>query len=537
MAWGIALKLPEWSHSLQFRLVLGFAALLSICLFGVSVWAAYDTRNAIKEYRRDTEYFRDERARQLLQEVYDYNQNMDHVQESVLQIAMLFSQRVAVVDSRGFVVADSHDFPTDLQGNYQKEHDRFSQYTQVRTVPLSLGPNVVGKVVFIHTTRTLKPQIKFWVDNPSYKRPHPMQQRQMPAETNGADAPEVMLQTDYVESDEDRAALTLLDEAMSTLSAEPQLSTLQDEFQQSLIVSGIAGGVAGILMLIFFTRRAFAPMRRLTTAAERVGRGQLDQRVETDSRGEIGQLANTFNAMASELETVEARRRLLTADIAHELRTPLTNIRGYLEAIKDDVVKPEEETIEIIYQETLHLTTLVEDLRLLAIADAGALQLDLLPDRVDSIAESVAAAFQPRAKESDIELVCQIGHAIPLVDVDRTRMTQVIHNLVENAIAHSPRHGKVEIRVQNRDDENGIEISVSDNGNGISADEIENIFDQFYRVDSARARSTGGAGLGLTIVKRLVEAHGGEISVQSEVDQGASFTIFLPGSETVEATD
>ena len=539
------MKLPDWTHTLQFRLILGFAASLAVCLFAVSVWATVNTRIAVAEYSDNVERFREERARNLLQEVYNYDQDLNNLQDSVHKVAHLFSQRVAVIDDKGYVIADSHGLPTDADGNYYRESDKFKRHSGLRAVPLRLGKDIAGKVVFVDGGDDKLQSIQVWLD---VKNAPPRF-----AKRNEKENPEILESKAIVvdespdpaeifgikKDDEDDQSIAFLDEAVSELSVEPQLSALQDEFQKSLIVSGISGGIAGILIIAFFTRRAFAPMRELTETAERLGKGELDQRVRSDQRGEIGQLASSFNTMASELEAAETRRRRLTADIAHELRTPLTNIRGYLEGVKDGVIKPDDHTIGTLHQETLHLSALVDDLRLLAVADAGALKLEMLPDRVESVVESVAHSFMPRAVDADVELVCEISGDLPLVNIDRTRMTQIIQNLVENAIHHSTSNRKIIIRVEKCEehDEDSVIISVTDSGDGIPDADIEHIFDQFYRVDTSRTRSTGGAGLGLTIVKRLVEAHNGKIEVTSAIGAGTTFSLTLPASKTSDIHD
>ncbi len=537
--WGTALKLPEWTHSIQFRLVLGFAALLATCLFAVSVWATYSTRIAIKEYGENVERFEEEKARKLLQEVFDYSEDLAQLQNSVQQIGRLMELRVAVVDPNGFVVADSHEFPTNFEGKYQKQEERFDKKNALRTMPIILGKNIVGRVIFSEQAHRKRFPLRFRLGAEDQPLPYPKDvpqpttmpesKRLVPDESE----PYAEILTVPEHFDEDaKDSVVLISDAVDELSVEPQLSALQNEFQRSLLISGIAAGIAGILIIAFFTRRAFAPMQDLTVAAGRLGRGELDQRVRTRHRGEIGQLVTTFNVMASELETAETRRRRLTADIAHELRTPLTNIRGYLEAIKDGVVEPEDQTIDTLHHETLHLSRLVEDLRILAVADAGALKLDKHADRVETVVQNVVRAFKPRVIESDIQIVCEIPEVVPLVDIDRTRMTQVVHNLVENAIAHSPPGAEVGVRICVTDDANHVRISITDQGDGIPDEDIDHIFDQFYRVDASRARSTGGAGLGLTIAKRLVEAHEGHINADSVPSQGSTFTITLPISET-----
>ena len=540
---GIALKLPDWTHTLQFRLILGFAASLAVCLFAVSVWTTVNTRVAIQKYGDRVERFQEDRARRLLQEVYDYDQDLSHLQDSVQQVAHLFSQRVAVVDDEGFVVADSHVLPIDTDGKFQKESDRFDKKSDLRFVPLRLGTNLSGKVIFTEPGEMQRQTIKVWLDIEPQRFLRRSESQRKPA--TGHDATVIIVDDREARdeifgerSDEDPdGPIALLDKAVNELSVEPQLSALQDEFQRSLIVSGIAGGITGILIIAFFTRRAFAPMRDLTETAERLGKGELDQRVRSDHRGEIGQLATSFNTMAMELEAAETRRRRLTADIAHELRTPLTNIRGYLEAVKDGGVEPDDQTIGTLHQETLHLSALVDDLRLLAVADAGALKLEMLPDRVENVVESVSQAFKARSMESDVAMKFEIVEGLPLVDIDRTRMTQIIQNLVENAIHHSPTSGEIVVRVGKSTEGDEVTISVTDSGDGIPEDDIEHIFDQFYRVDTSRARAIGGAGLGLTIVKRLVDAHRGQIKVTSKPGTGSTFTVILPASQTSDAHD
>ncbi len=541
------MKLREWTHSLQFRLILGFAASLAACLFAVSLWATINTRIAVENYGEKVDRFRENRARALLEEVYDYNQDLSHLQGSVQQVAHLFSQRVAVVDDKGFVVADSHEYPTDSEGRFQRESDRFKTQSGLRAIPLKLGRQVSGKVVFTKPGLEKRSALEIWLDFDDPIRvvddlseiddERPAKLTFEPkAVVVDEPTPSVEIVVRNIEDSPDES-IALLGEAVNELSVEPQLSALQDEFQKSLMVSGITGGIAGILIIAFFTRRAFAPMRELTETAERLGKGELDHRVSQNHGGEIGQLASAFNTMASELETAETRRRRLTADIAHELRTPLTNIRGYLEAVKDGVVEPDEDTIDTLHNETLHLSTLVEDLRLLAIADAGALKLEMFPDRIETIVESVVQASKPRSMDADVELVFEIADELPLVEIDRTRMIQVVQNLIENAIQHSPPDSQVTLRVDQIEETRSVQISVSDQGDGISEADIGHLFDQFYRVDTSRTRSTGGAGLGLTIVKRLVEAHGGSISVTSEIGDGSTFVVELPGYRPANGED
>jgi two-component system sensor histidine kinase BaeS len=220
----------------------------------------------------------------------------------------------------------------------------------------------------------------------------------------------------------------------------------------------------------------------------------------------------------------------LTADVAHELRTPLTNIQGYLEAIKDGVVEPDEETIDTLHTQTIHLSNLIEDLRILAIADSGALALNKSHGSpVPAIQDSVAH-FSQRAQERGVDLKISATGTDTVIDFDETRIRQIISNLIENALTYTPNGGSISVEIIG--DHADIKILVTDSGTGISEADLPRIFDQFYRADQSRNRATGGAGLGLTIVKRLVEVHGGEISVRSDTTSGTTFRILLPASRT-----
>ena len=305
---------------------------------------------------------------------------------------------------------------------------------------------------------------------------------------------------------------------------------MQASFQRSLLIAGIASGLAGLLIVTMFTRQALAPIRGLTAAASRLGTGDLSQRVPESGSDDIGELAKTFNTMASDLELAREQSRQLTADVAHELRTPLTNIQGYLEAIKDGVVDADDETIETLHSQTIHLANLVEDLRIVAIADAGALALNKSFASPVPVIEDAVLNFAQRAREQGVELTVSKTGSGPVIEFDETRLRQIVTNLVENALIHTPKDGRVTVEIS--DPADGLKLSVSDTGAGISSNDLPRIFDQFYRADPSRTRVTSGAGLGLTIVKRLAEAHGGTVSVASSPGEGTTFTVLLPGRQT-----
>ena len=290
----------------------------------------------------------------------------------------------------------------------------------------------------------------------------------------------------------------------------------------TVIVSIIAG--------IFVSRSLTAPLSRLADAARAIGRRDLEQRVPEKGSREMKALASAFNQMATDLEQGEALRSNLLADVAHELRTPLSVVQGNLRAILDDVYQLDKKEIARLYDQTRHLSSLVEDLRELAQAEAQQLQLHLEPVDLAALAAEVADAFRPAPEESGLTLSTDLAPDLPPIQADRQRLTQILHNLLDNALRHSDPGGEVGLTL--RQQEAALQLTVSDQGAGIAPEHLPHIFDRFYRADDSRDRDSGGTGLGLAIVKALTEAMGGQLGVESQgLGQGAKFWFRLPLSD------
>jgi two-component system sensor histidine kinase BaeS len=216
----------------------------------------------------------------------------------------------------------------------------------------------------------------------------------------------------------------------------------------------------------------------------------------------------------------------MLADVAHELRTPLTNAQGYIEAIRDGLKEPNPETIDAVHRQILQLHRLVDDLRLLSLAESGHLELRLESHPVADLLSSVVDAFEPRAQAKGINLLRHYPEDLPIITLDRARIAQVVGNLLENAILYTPGGGSVTVEAQLAGDK--VVIMVADNGEGIPEEALPHVFDRLYRHDRSRNRASGGSGLGLSIAKQLVEAHGGSIAVESKVGIGSRFYFSLP---------
>jgi len=268
-------------------------------------------------------------------------------------------------------------------------------------------------------------------------------------------------------------------------------------------------------------RRLVVPLGDLIEAAESVEAGNYRTRVRPRGPRELRALARAFNAMSERLETSEEQRRRLLADVTHELRTPLTIMQGNLEALLDGVYPPDASHLEPILDETRVLSRLVDDLRTLSLAEAGALTLHREPTDVARLLTDSVASFRAQADGAGVALVAVIDDALPAMDVDPVRMREVLSNLLSNALRYTPRGGSVRVSASTSDGR--LRLSVRDTGPGIAAEALPHVFDRFYKSEESR-----GAGLGLAIAKSLVVAHGGEIEAASTLGQGTDMRITFP---------
>jgi|GEM_PF-311164 len=322
--------------------------------------------------------------------------------------------------------------------------------------------------------------------------------------------------------DGERAGTLLVGEVGPDL--DPHESEFLDSARKSaLIGGGVASGIAGLLAIVLISQ-LLSPLRKLTRATERIAQGDLPRSVHLKSRDEIGQLGTSFDHMVESLRRSETIRQTMTADIAHELRTPVTIIQGTLEAILDGIYESCDETIAPIYEETLQLSRLIDDLRDLALAEAGELRLEREPVDIAALAGQVAETTVS-AMEDAPTLRIDARPGLPEVRLDPKRFRQVLANLLSNAVRYTPAEGEIRIDIRRVEEE--VELCVSDTGPGIPTEDLPHLFERFYRGDPARGR-TAGSGLGLAIVKQWVEAHGGVIWAENRPEGGARFVLQIP---------
>jgi two-component system OmpR family sensor kinase/two-component system sensor histidine kinase BaeS len=312
------------------------------------------------------------------------------------------------------------------------------------------------------------------------------------------------------------------------LPKEGELGIVAQKFadaeNQAVWLAAVLAAFLAILLSLALTRQLNRPLKQLTLAAGRFADGHLKERVELKSRDEIGQLGKAFNEMAQSLEKSEESRRQMIADIAHELRTPLSTIQGNLEALLDGVYPTTSERIEAIHAKTLLLRRLVNDLQELSLADAGELSLEKQETDLGELLARLKEQVQSQFDEQNIELNLETQPLL-IVHIDKERIEQVLLNLLSNALRYTEQ-GSVTIKTSQNAQE--ILVSIADTGKGINSGDLPHIFERFYRGDKSRSRSSGGAGLGLAISKRLVELHNGKIEVESQPGRGTVFTFSLP---------
>jgi signal transduction histidine kinase len=317
--------------------------------------------------------------------------------------------------------------------------------------------------------------------------------------------------------------------APSTSTAVTPEQHYLDEVNRGLAFGAAGATILAVALSLYLTRRIVSPLNLLAAGARRIEAGNLGHHVTITSRDELGEVAQAFNTMSASLQRNEQARRNLLADIAHELRTPLTVIEGTASGIMDGVLEPSSEQLLIIKEEAELLAKLVGDLRELSLAEAGQLALERRPEDLGDVIGRAVRHFEANARERGVALDLAIADGVSAAPVDAGRITQAVGNILANAMRYTPPGGRIDVSVGPDPASPGNAlIAVADTGEGLAAADLPKIFDRFYRADKSRSRRSGGSGLGLAIAKQIVEGHNGRIWVESELGQGAVFSISLP---------
>ena len=457
-------------HNLHFRLMMAFILVIVVTIGASSFFFARSVWGELRKYEEQNTAIRNARIEYVISRYFTNNRTWDGVQEVVEQLGTMEEKRIVLTDAADNVIADSQK---ELLGKVYSSGDQ-------------------GKPLYLQLI-TISPPFNTSFGIPSSTRTG------------------IQLGTLYINPSGPGSVLTMY---------------LTSTINRYLLWGGLLAIAIALVITYVLSRHILSPIKALTATARRLGQGDFSQRVKVKNSGEVGELAHTFNTMAGGLERTEKLRRDMVADIAHELRTPLSNVSGYLEAIRDEVVKPDPATINLLTEEVDLLTRLVDDLQELALADAGELKLLCQPEDLSQLIEQSARAIQTKTREKSLEVVIDVPVKLPPVNIDHQRISQVLRNFLANAITHTDEGGRITIVA--RQEGRWIKVSVTDTGEGIPAEDLPNMFERFHRVDKSRSRNKGGRGLGLAIARRLVEAHGGTVGVRSEHGKGSCFYFSLP---------
>ena len=472
-------QLKAMLHSLRYRFMIIIVIVAMIAVGAVGLLSSRVTSVAFNHYvRQDAETSLD-RFRPLLLEHYEKYRGWNDAQPVLDQIGKLTGRQLILLDAHGKILAAA---PIELrQAEVEITPDNKLFWRQQQD---SDGKTIVRQFALINPRHIALQDVSGTTIGTLYLAPIPVQGT--PEEGDG-----------FIGS-----------------------------VNRSLWLAALASVVVAAFAAIFLARRVVGPVETLTAAVRRMEGGDLSQRVKVSSRDEVGSLADAFNSMADSLTRAEQLRRNMVNDIAHELRTPLTNIRCHLETLQDGLARPTPEMIDSLHEEAMLLNSLIDDLRDLALAEAGQLRLEPRSASVAGEVNLAVAGIRQQAQESELIVEVEIPDGLPLIYADPRRVGQVLRNLLHNAITHTPAGGKV--RVSARHVEPNIEFIIQDTGSGIDPEHLPYIFDRFYRADSSRDRATGGAGLGLAIVKQFILAHGGQIRAESIKGQGTTIRFTLP---------
>lgn len=299
---------------------------------------------------------------------------------------------------------------------------------------------------------------------------------------------------------------------------------------QSLLWVGLIILLVGLGISYLLARSITVPLRNLSKATEQIEQGNFDQKVLVDKDDEIGHLATVFNSMAETLATNNNMRRQLFANIAHELRTPLAIIQGNLEGMIDGVIEPSKEQLGSLHEEAVRLNRLITDLRDLSLAEVRQLALEKAPTDINQLVTRTIFMLKPMSDAKEISIKTDLSEGLPEIEADSDRISQVFYNIIVNAVRYSPEQGvvKVATALTSEEGKQYLKISFTDDGLGISSEDLPHIFEHFYRGDKSRDRKSGGSGIGLAIVKQLIEIHGGRVVVTSKLGEGSTFIVLLP---------
>tara|TARA_B100000700_G_scaffold236820_2_gene262844 strand:+ start:71231 stop:72655 length:1425 start_codon:yes stop_codon:yes gene_type:complete len=342
---------------------------------------------------------------------------------------------------------------------------------------------------------------------------------------NGNMLVEIDLMSPQMNSENFRAiqSLSVTENQSNLLLIDPPITNIVRESIKSITVIGIFSIMTAVFLIWLLTSRALSPISNIVETSKQLSKGDFTKRIPLSSKGELSEIIYAFNYMAEELDKLDNQRKTMIADIAHELRTPMTNLKGYIEGWEDGVIKPDKNTLNVLNLQVNNLSKIIDDLSTLSLAESGMLNMNITEFNLKSETDNIINIFLPRFNDNNIKVSNIIDDRL-FIQYDLQRFTQIITNIINNAIiAMDSKESAISFSTFVKS--NKLSLIISDTGKGISKKDLQNIFERFYRVDTSRNRNSGGSGLGLSIVKFLIESHKGKIKIKSKLNEGTDVII------------
>ena len=320
-------------------------------------------------------------------------------------------------------------------------------------------------------------------------------------------------------------AISATDSKEDQLLVDPPISNIVNQVVKSIAIIGILSIITSIGLIWIISRKTLNPISNIVNISKDLSKGDFTQRIDQSVSGELNEIVTAFNYMASELQKLDEQRKIMMEDIAHELRTPMTNLKGYIEGWSDGIIKPDNETLKILDYQVNTLSKIIDDLSTLSLAESGMLNLNISEFDLSHKISEIINNFKLRSKSKNIKIFNNIDLNIT-INYDSQRFTQIVTNILNNSILAIVDDGG-SISFDTSISKNILILKIKDNGMGIPKEELPYIFDRFYRADKSRNRQSGGSGLGLSIVKYLIESHNGTIKINSELSKGTEVLISI----------
>lgn len=303
-------------------------------------------------------------------------------------------------------------------------------------------------------------------------------------------------------------------------------ASLMDIYRQIVLSAGISA-VLGIVLTYVFTRNMLRPLKVVSTGAQMMSKGNFDIYLEVHSRDEIGQFAESFNSVASELRKYESTRQSFVADVSHELRSPLTSMQGLVQGVLDGAVPEEDQKhyLGVVLDETKRLSLLITDLLDLTKIESGQFPLDIREIDINEMIRRSLVLFEPKISGKDMNVEVLLSEERVMVYADPNRLAQVLQNIIDNAIKFAEEGGR--LRISTLETDASVFISINNSGEVIPREDLPYVFDRFYKADKGRSRARGGTGIGLSLVRKILEEHRQKIWVESDAVEGTTFTFTL----------